>query len=156
MSMYLLCALSPKWVNIFLYSSFVAPSCFGCHHQRAISCLSVGYYPDAMDEVFVRSFQFTQDKLLQCFLIWQSEHVGQYEQIIVHFRQCIWNFQIDYSDVVGKISYLSHGVALFPHETFFSSLQFFGKSYRTTMLLLLFIYKNVYARFFAHRSVVIY
>ena len=61
---------------------------------------------------------------------------------------------VDCSDAVGKISNLSNGVglfidlfddvaeikdwcdgvALFRHEKFFSSLQFFGKSYRTTML----------------------
>ena len=29
-------------------------------------------------------FQFTQDKLLQCFLIRQGEHVGRDEQIIIH------------------------------------------------------------------------
>ena len=46
------------------------------------------------------------------------------------------------------------GCSEFPNYQF--RLQFFGKSYRTTMLLLLAIYKNVYARFFAHRSVVIY
>ena len=65
-----------------------------------------------------------------------------------------YNFIVDYSDAVGKISNLSNyvgllkdlfdtvaeiddwcnTVALFPHEKFFSSLQFFGKSYRTTML----------------------
>lgn len=65
-----------------------------------------------------------------------------------------YNFIVDSSDAVGKISNLSNcdgllkdlfdavaeikdwcnGVALFPHEKFFSSLQFFGKSYRTAML----------------------
>ena len=68
-----------------------------------------------------------------------------------------YNFIVDYSDAVGKISNFSNcvgllkdlfdavaeikdwcnGVALFPHEKFFSSLQLFGKSYRTTMLSLL-------------------
>ena len=62
----------------------------------------------------------------------------------------------DLFDAVSEIKDWCDGVALFPHEKFFSSLQFFGKSYRTTILLLLFIYKNVYARFFAHRSVITY
>lgn len=45
-----------------------------------------------------------------------------------------YNFIVDYFDAVAEIKDWCNGVALFPHEKFFSSLQFFGKSYRTTML----------------------